>query len=414
MKNQQLKESAKYLVPIGAVGGFISDVLTPLGPITKWLFFIMTTIVVILIIMHLFKLREISKKYLPSSIILQFIFGLFFLVNNNTDRGVLGDNTDSISKFQEKIFNLQEGVNRVENKINNIDDKLDIRFDEVENLIKSSNPIKNPKTANDFILNAYLYKNSGNLPKSEYAFEQFFNLTGLEKFDLYLDYFSVLKTNYGRIKALEILKSTSQSKFIEVIEVLELNTGYKILELLESIDGLPIGFMDWLLVYASNDAIMAYDAPIHYRDPAKTNYTYLFDLYNRDLSLGKEKEKVYPYFFNKSNPLNLITDVDGGKPYYYNMIAGLQINIANKQTRLKMTVDLQLRIAARDTRSKERALGFLKRRYGQDFDPYNYNSDDIVRKMIKDSYRYYFKECIEGCTDTNVFVDIHYNPPSIY
>lgn len=414
MINQQLKESAKYLVPIGAIGGFISDVLTPLGPITKWLFFIMTTIVVILIIMHLLKLREISKKHLPPAIILQFIFGLFFLVNNNTDRGVLGDNTDSISKFQEKIFNLQEGVNRVEKKINSIDDKLDIRFDKVENLIKSSNPIKNPKTANDFILNAYLYKNSGNLPKSEYAFEQFFNLTGLEKYDLYLDYFSVLKTNYGRIKALEILKSTSKSKFIEVIEVLELNSGYKVLELLKSINNLPNEFKNWILVYASNDAIMAHDAPIHNRDPEKVDYTYLFELYNSDLALGKEKENVHQYFFNKSNAVKLITDVDGGKPYYYNMISGLQISIANNKTRLKMMVDLKLKQAARDTRSKQRAMESLKRMYGQDFDPYNYNVDDIVRKQIKDSYQYYFKGCIEGCTDINVFLDIHYNPPSLY
>ena len=56
----QIKKSGTLLTSIGAVGGFISDVLTPLGPFTKWLFIIFCIVTIIVLI---------------NDVILFFVFG---------------------------------------------------------------------------------------------------------------------------------------------------------------------------------------------------------------------------------------------------------------------------------------------------------------------------------------------------
>ena len=38
----QFKQSVKFITPIGVLGGFIADVVTPLGPAIKWLFYFIT------------------------------------------------------------------------------------------------------------------------------------------------------------------------------------------------------------------------------------------------------------------------------------------------------------------------------------------------------------------------------------
>jgi hypothetical protein len=404
----QIRKSAKILAPIGALGGFISDVLTPLGPITKYLFICSLAICFILLILYVLNKKKLAQNYLPSSIILAIVFGGFFVLNNNTENGILGDNVESIANLQNSLFSIQETVDRVEDKVDVIDEKLDVRFDKIEDLIKSSNPIANPRTANDFILNAYLYKNSGNLPKSEYAFEQFFKLTGLEKYDLYLDYFLVLKTNYGKAKALDILKSTSESKFIDVIEIFEMYSGYKIYSIIEDFEGLPEKFKDWLLIYASNEAIMAPDSPFMIAETQ--DYAFIFKLYASDLQLGDNHEKVHQYFFNKSKAHIFITD-DG--PIYYNILSALQTKVPNQKIWIKKEIDKQMQRALDRPHRKDHYIELLKTFYGPDFDPYNYNLDEMVRNEIRQGYQSYFQTCTQ-CPDTSLFVDMHYNPPSLY
>ena len=138
---EQIKQSVKILAPIGTLGGFISDVLTPLGPVTKWLFLCCLAITFILLIIYLLNKRKLFQNYLSSSAILTLVFGVFFLLNNNTEKGILGDNTESIAILQNSLFNIQETVDRVEDKVDVIDEKIDIRFDKIESLLKESNPI---------------------------------------------------------------------------------------------------------------------------------------------------------------------------------------------------------------------------------------------------------------------------------
>lgn len=406
---EQIKQSVKILAPIGTLGGFISDVLTPLGPVTKWLFLCCLAITFILLIIYLLNKRKLFQNYLSSSAILTLVFGVFFLLNNNTEKGILGDNTESIAILQNSLFNIQETVDRVEDKVDVIDEKIDIRFDKIESLLKESNPIKNPKNANDFIINAYLYKNTGNLLKSEQAFKQFLKLTEIDKYDLFIDYFEVLKTNYGRTKALDVLRSSSNSKFIEVIEIFETNSGYKIYQMVDKIEGLPKSFKDWLLIYTSNETIFAMDSPFRQRETQ--DYAFIFDLYDRDLSLGKENEMVHQYFFNKGKAISLITDVQGGKPIYFNLLSSLQLNVQTLKNQHQYEIEKAIQRA--NERNNPRKIEFLKSVYGKDFDHENYDIDDITRQKIKESYKYYFQTCT-NCPDTSLFIEMHYNPPTLY
>ena len=75
----------------------------------------------------------------------------------------MGDNLEFVSNFQsslsiidQKLDNISDQIDVVDEKITNIDEKLDAGFDNLSELIKSSNPIKNPTTPKDFLVNAYL------------------------------------------------------------------------------------------------------------------------------------------------------------------------------------------------------------------------------------------------------------------
>ena len=144
---QEIKNSAAALGSVGTIGGFIADVLTPLGPFTKWLFIIFCILTFSLFII---RNKNIGKKYLTSSLIMSLIFGSLYFINGDSEKGVLSDNIDGISKIQSSLFNLQKSVDRVENKVDIIDNKIDLGFEKIEELIKSNNPINNPKTRNWF------------------------------------------------------------------------------------------------------------------------------------------------------------------------------------------------------------------------------------------------------------------------
>jgi len=292
----QIKNSAKILAPVGTLGGFIGDVLTPLGPVTEWLFYLSIFITLAFGLVYLKNKSEFSKKILPTSFLLVLTFGIFSVINNDTENGILGDNSEMIAGIQKSLFNIEESLEK-------IDQKLDVRFDKIEELITSSNPIENPKNANDFILNAYLYKNSGNLVKSEKSFHEFIKITGMEKFDLFLDYFEVLKTNYGRQKAISVLKSSSSSTMVNVIDIIENNAGKKVYNTIEKIDSIDKDFKKWLQIYSYFNYYMQdysggfADACSSVENSMKADMMIKF--YEE---LDENYNKVQQFFMNKEKP----------------------------------------------------------------------------------------------------------------
>jgi predicted PurR-regulated permease PerM len=147
----QIKESSKLLATIGAGGGFIADVLTPLGPVTKWLFFGLLIIsFILLIFFFLNRKSEHSKikKFLPVSAILTVIFGIFFFLNSNTEKGFLGDNTEVVSNLQNSLFNIEKSIDEINEKQTDILDNIQ----DIKDIVSGDSELKNMSNSEDLTI----------------------------------------------------------------------------------------------------------------------------------------------------------------------------------------------------------------------------------------------------------------------
>ena len=205
---QLLQPAAKFAGVLGTVGGFVGDVLSPLGPILTYLLylsiFVLIISVVLLILLSKSK-KELFKSASLTSLFFAVIFGVFGQLNEDTDNGFMGDNLEFVSNFQnslsiidKKLDNISDQIEVVDEKITNMDEKLDTGLDNLSELIKTSNPIKNPTTPKDYLVNAYLFRNGGDLNKSEEAFSRFFELVGTYKIDVLADFVEVMRNNKGK------------------------------------------------------------------------------------------------------------------------------------------------------------------------------------------------------------------------
>ena len=122
------------------------------------------------------------------------------------------------------VLYLQRETNKTTDNIaestQNIDEnvtKVIKRFDQLEGAIKSANPIANPKSANDYILNAYIFKNAGETEKSIEMFNKYLGITKIVRFDLYNDYYQLLKLTFSQTYAEERTKSELNSDMISAV-----------------------------------------------------------------------------------------------------------------------------------------------------------------------------------------------------
>tara|TARA_B100000795_G_C22734440_1_gene412738 strand:+ start:108 stop:1202 length:1095 start_codon:yes stop_codon:yes gene_type:complete len=311
---ERIQQSVKILAPIGTLGGFISDVLTPLGPVTKWLFLCSLAISFIFLIFYVLNKKKLAQKYLPSSIILALIFGTFFLLNNNTEKGLLGDNTESISNLQNSLFKLQETVDRVEEKVDVIDEKIDLGFEKIAELIQSNNPIENPKTPKDFIVNAYLYQSSGLLKKSQISFEEYFRLTDDYKIDILFDYCDVFETNNGFTQLKIQLDQFPSNDVTSIVKRIKTSIDLKKLffKLAAESRNDNSKLIKWAMLYSSGADVA---------NALAGNRAEFFDwqyyCFHYHTELGYNCEKVYQYFFNDSKAKELIShNTFSKKPLY--------------------------------------------------------------------------------------------------
>lgn len=131
---EALGPAIKFSGIIGSITGFIGDVLSPLGPIIDYLFYTSLSIFILsLVLLISKKIKKYDiKKILFSSLVLSIIFGVFGVVNQKTEQGVLGDNFEFVSQFQsslniidKKLDGISDQIEVVDNKIDNIDSKID-------------------------------------------------------------------------------------------------------------------------------------------------------------------------------------------------------------------------------------------------------------------------------------------------
>jgi hypothetical protein len=199
--------------------------------------------------------------------------------------------------FQNSTSDSTKNIETTTNKIDKNVEKVFERFDQLESAIKSANPIANPKTANDFIVNAYIFKNAGETSKSIGMFESYFKITDNIKFDLYLDYYEVLKTQFSSDVAQSKLK-TLKSKDIAnaVIYMTELFGNKSIDKIMEC--NLIEEFKNYLVLTKASEISSEYSGP--------QMFSFYMDIINKRMSLGGDFEKISFLFFNRTRAIEIL------------------------------------------------------------------------------------------------------------
>jgi hypothetical protein len=231
-------------------------------------------------------------------------------INSKTDK--ILENTKSINKKNSLIIGLvilvivisgvilyfqkstSESTKNIETTTNKIDknvEKVFDRFDQLESALKSANPIANPKTANDFIINAYIFKNAGETNKAISMFESYFKLTDNIKFDLYLDYYEALKTQFSTDVAQSKLNTLKPKDMANAVICMTELFGNKSMNKIKK-SNLTEEFKNYLVLTKATEISSEYSGP--------KLYSFYIDMINKRMSLGGDFEKIGSLFFNRT------------------------------------------------------------------------------------------------------------------
>ena len=207
--------------------------------------------------------------------------------------------TTSVYFLQRKTNKTTESIAHKTENINANVVKVFNRFDQLEGSIKNANPIANPKTANDFILNAYIYKNAGETEKSIDMFTQYFKKTKMERFDLYNDYYQLLKLSFSQPYAEK--KTKAELEYNLISSVIYFNEIYGN-DALIKINKLKISnsLKDYLFLAKINEIKTDY---ISYKI-----YPFYIKIMTTRTKLGKQLESIKPFFFNAKGPMNFLRE----------------------------------------------------------------------------------------------------------
>ena len=138
-----------------------------------------------------------------------------FIISKRTKILILG--TSLIVLISLIVLFFVGKQNSLSNEINEKQDVIIDQMADMQNMLKGATPILNPTTPKDFIMNAYLYKNAGDLIKSELMFNKFITTTQLDKFDVYYDYLDVLESNHSKKEAVLIINKVSNNSEISAL-----------------------------------------------------------------------------------------------------------------------------------------------------------------------------------------------------
>ena len=254
-----LKPALKVAGLFGTVGGFIGDVLSPLGPVLMYLLYLSIFMLIISLIAMFVtkdKKNELFKSITITSVLFSLMFGAFSQLNEDNENGFLSENVEFISQFQSNLNLIDEKLDKISDQIEVVDEKIDEGFKNLSEEIKNSNPIKNPKTPKDFILNAYLYKDGGDLKKSEESFISFFNLKEKFYLDALYDFVSVMRNNNGFNYVKSYFETNAnEDEVFKLFKLINSKNSYDI-ELLEKIktSNLNQNLIDFAVVLITNDS----------------------------------------------------------------------------------------------------------------------------------------------------------------
>lgn len=225
---QHVSKYLAYFGPIGALGGFVSDVIQPLAPLSAYVFGVSLAASMGLIVGWLV-LRALRPRLLPPLVLaasfLVFSGALLLFQTNETEaKGVLATNFPFVAELQQTLGMVQkdvaeikettrktaEAVSRVEDNTKSIAQSnkqiatsLEAIKDAFAGLDKSGGIIQNAQKPEEHYHNARLYEQKGDFGNARRSYNAFFAFK-LNFLDPHLRYQAFLKVQEGRAGAREI------------------------------------------------------------------------------------------------------------------------------------------------------------------------------------------------------------------
>jgi len=232
MQRSLVKGFARAAGPVGvvgAIGGFLSDVLLPLANFAPFIFsFSVIATIISYILLFVMVLRRGQAKAFDSwamgSLIASFfsamIFGIWSVfLSIGPDRGYLASNVDPIADIQARILNIEESVEQIEQTTEQTATQVAQSataqaegFESLEQALANIQSgqqviIENPSTPQNWFNNARIYQLRGDTGNAIKAYEGFIESSpDLEFVDPFEDYADLLTATQGIARTREIFQ----------------------------------------------------------------------------------------------------------------------------------------------------------------------------------------------------------------
>ena len=236
-----LARYAAIFTPIAAVGGFVSDVIQPLAPLSTYVFWLSLVSTVGLIVVLVF-VRASRPRLLPLLILTVSFLAfsgilLVFQTKESEAQGVLATHIPLIAELQQSLGLIRqdiaeirqtttrtaEAVTRVEDSTKRTEiatqsiaqssDRMAASLEAIQQgfagLIKSGGVIENASRPEEHYHNARLYEQRGDYGNARRSYNAFFAYR-LNLLDPHLRYQSFLKIQEGRAGAREIYAALAE------------------------------------------------------------------------------------------------------------------------------------------------------------------------------------------------------------
>ncbi len=232
---EEIKKQGALLGTVGAVGGFISDVLQPIAPVSYYVFLVSAVATCLLIFS--FVIMKARRRKLFHAILLTGAFALFsgILVGMSSEetqaKGVVASKIPAIAQLQKSMGILQkdiadikkqtketaetvkkiektsketaEATKQVAETSERIAQSLEAIQKDFSKLSSQGGIIADPKQPSEFYHNARMYEQKGDYLNARKAYNRFF-VFKLAYLDPHLRYQTFLKVQEGRAGAREI------------------------------------------------------------------------------------------------------------------------------------------------------------------------------------------------------------------
>lgn len=235
---QTLSRAAGPVTLIGTVGGFIGDVLAPLGSFAQWMVALSLGCLVLSGVFF-FRMkrvpgRNVWESPVPVALFISFssflIFSFWSVVfAAGPENGYLAENVEPIAQFQAQLFNIEQDVAEIkETTEQTAEDVEEIGettgntatqvavaataqaqgFADIQaafaDLQSSQVIVESPGTPQEWYSNARLYQLKGDTANAISAYEGYFEF-GLEYVDPYFQYTALLKATEGVTRARQMI-----------------------------------------------------------------------------------------------------------------------------------------------------------------------------------------------------------------